>query len=303
MPTSASLTPVNPVLKRAAEKRKIGLSGGRPVLSYDSYNSSYKVCNLPIVTSKKNIYVTHILDGSKNHCINYGLRAAVWGLLEEANSTMGVETHHITVQFNSEFSLKLKAGSKTRNPAQYFNRMLRLKVATPFDVSSYFFVLEESTSGNIHAHIVMNIKLSTVTKLRDSLKATGWLKTDKYGHLAASAINISDGYILSVYKGSLTEQEINEMDMMIEDYPSESFWKCGSKATDLKGNIYCQRYEAKEKIAINEGLADYLCKSMTDSLFYGGKNYAMSRSLKTLMLPYLEQVIAEGKRRSKSKAL
>ncbi|MBU3020161.1 hypothetical protein KO519_21025 [Paraglaciecola agarilytica] len=277
----------------------VGLSGGRPVLSYDSYNSSYKVDNLPIVTSKKNIYVTHILDGSKDHYINYGLRAAVWGLLDEAHSKMGVETRHVTVQFNSNFSRKLKTGSKTRNPAQYFNRMLRLKVAKPFEASSYFFVLEESTSGNIHAHIVMNIRLSKVTEIRDTLKATGWLQTDKHGGLAASAINISDGYTLSIYKGSLTDQEIDEMDIMIEDYPTESLWKCGSIATDLKGNIYCQRYEAKEKIAINEGLADYLCKSMTDNLFYGGKNYAMSQSLKALMLPYIEQVIDEGKRRSK----
>jgi hypothetical protein len=51
---------------------------------------------------------------------------------------------------------------------------------------------------------------------------------------------------------------------------------------------------------IDEGLADYLCKSKTDSLSYGGKNYAMSKSLKAPMEPYIDQVIEEGKLRSKS---
>jgi hypothetical protein len=51
---------------------------------------------------------------------------------------------------------------------------------------------------------------------------------------------------------------------------------------------------------IDDVLADYICKSMTDSLFYGGKNYAMSQSLKVTMEPYIDQVIEEGKIRSKS---
>jgi hypothetical protein len=50
----------------------------------------------------------------------------------------------------------------------------------------------------------------------------------------------------------------------------------------------------------NEGLADYLYKSMTDSLFYGGKNYVMSQSLKATIEPYIDQVIEEDKIRSKS---
>jgi hypothetical protein len=47
---------------------------------------------------------------------------------------------------------------------------------------------------------------------------------------------------------------------------------------------------------IDEGLVDYLCKSK----IYGGKNYAMSLSLKAAMEPYIDQIIEEGKIRSKS---
>jgi hypothetical protein len=72
------------------------------------------------------------------------------------------------------------------------------------------------------------------------------------------------------------------------------------KNTSLEGEVYCGSPKLKDKHFIDEGIADYLCKSMTDSLSYGGKNYAMSRLLKVIMEPYIDQVIEEGKIRSKS---
>jgi hypothetical protein len=72
------------------------------------------------------------------------------------------------------------------------------------------------------------------------------------------------------------------------------------KNTSLEGEVYCGSPKLKDKHFIDDALADYLCKSMTDSLFYGGKNYVMSQSLKATMKPYIDQIIEEGKIRSKS---
>lgn len=75
--------------------------------------------------------------------------------------------------------------------------------------------------------------------------------------------------------------------------------KCAEE-DNFKGEVYFEEFQSKEIHPIDEGLADYLCKSMTGSLFYGGKNYAMSQSLKVTMEPFIDQVIEEGKLRSKS---
>jgi hypothetical protein len=72
------------------------------------------------------------------------------------------------------------------------------------------------------------------------------------------------------------------------------------KNTSLEGEVYCGSPKLKDKHFIDDVLADYLCKSMTDSLFYDGKNYVMSQFLKATMEPYIDQVIEEGKIKSKS---
>ena len=63
---------------------------------------------------------------------------------------------------------------------------------------------------------------------------------------------------------------------------------------------YFEEFQQKEMHPIDDGLVDYLCKSMTDSLFYGDKNYMLSQSLNATMEPYIDQFIKEGKIRSKS---
>jgi hypothetical protein len=300
MPKSSSKTTVNPSIKRAVENGQLGLSGGRPVLRYNSYISSYKAEELPIIKNKKQVYKTYCLDKSKGHYINYGLRAAVLGLLQKARTEDEIETHHVTVQLNSDFSKKITGGSGTRNPAQYFNRMFRLKVAVPMRVSHYFFVLEESESGNLHVHAVMNIDVKMVSDLREVLKSTKWCQIDIHGNYAASAINISRGYPVRVKRESMDKTEAELLDMEVIDYEDESFWKGVRERITSKGEVYFEEFQSKEKHPIDEGLADYLCKSMTDSLFYGGKNYAMSQSHKAIMEPFINQVIEEGKLRAKS---
>jgi hypothetical protein len=300
MPKSGSKIAVNPRIKRAVENGRLGLSGGRPVLRYNSYFNSYKAEEVPIIKNKKQVYKTHCLDKSKGHYINYGLRAAVLGLLQKARAEVGVETHYVTVQLNSDFSKKITGGSSTRKPAQYFNRMFRLKVAVPMRASHYFFVLEESKSGNLHVHVVMNLDAKLVSDLRDAIKSTNWRKIDIHGNYAASAINISTGYTVCVKRESMSKIEAELLDMEVIDYEDESLWNGVRERKTLKGEVYFEEFQSKEKHSIDEGLADYLCKSITDSLFYGGKNYAMSGSLKAIMEPFINQVIEEGKLRAKS---
>lgn len=300
MPKSGSKTSINPSIKRAVENAKLGLSGGRPVLKYNSYISSYKAEELPVIKNKKQVYKTYCLDKSKGHYVNYGLRSAVLGLLQAAKTEHGVETHHVTAQLNTDFSNKITSGSKTRNPAQYFNRMFRLKIAEPLRASRYFFVLEESKLGNLHVHIVMNINVKLLGSLRDKLKGTKWLQVDKHGNIAAKAVDISTGYPVRLTRRSMSKIEAELLDMEIVDFKDESLWKGVREKRTSKGEVYFEEFQSKDKHPIDEGLADYLCKSMADSLFYGGKNYAMSQSLKTTMEPFINQVIEEGKLRSKS---
>jgi hypothetical protein len=98
----------------------------------------------------------------------------------------------------------------------------------------------------------------------------------------------------------MSQIEAEMLDMEVVDFEDESLWKGVREKVTSKGEAYFEEFQSKEKHPIDEGLADYLCKSMTDSLFYGGKNYAMSQSLKATMEPFIEQVIEEGKKRSMS---
>jgi hypothetical protein len=77
--------------------------------------------------------------------------------------------------------------------------------------------------------------------------------------------------------------------------------RCGrAKEDSLEGEVYCESPKLKDKPFIDDVLVDYLCKSLTDSLFYGDKKYVMSQSLKVTMEPYIDQVDEEDKIRSKS---
>jgi hypothetical protein len=107
MPKSGSKIVVNPRIKRAVDNGQLGLSEGRPVLRYNSYFNSYKAEELPLIKNKKQVYKTHCLDKSNGHYINYGLRAAVLGLLHAAKTEDNLETHLVTVDLNSDFSKKI----------------------------------------------------------------------------------------------------------------------------------------------------------------------------------------------------
>jgi hypothetical protein len=300
MPKSGSKIAVNPRIKRAVDNRQLGLSRGRPVLRYNSYFNSYKAEELPLIKNKKQVYKTHCLDKSNGHYINYGLRAAVLGLLQAAKTEDSIETHLVTVDLNSDFSKKITSGSGTRNTAQYFNRMFRLKVAVPMCFSHYFFVIEQSKSGNLHVHVLMNIDVRLISDLKDMIKSNKWHLIDIKGNYATTAIKVNPDYVVRLKRRSMTKLEAEVLDMEVEDYEDESLWKGVGKRTSIEGEVYFGEFQLKEKHPIDEGIADYLCKSMTDSLFYGGKNYAMSRSLKAIMEPFINQVIEEGKLRSKS---
>ncbi|GAA6183789.1 hypothetical protein [Aliiglaciecola sp. NS0011-25] len=295
MPSSTKKAAGNPVITRALANSSRGLSRGRPVLRYNSYIESYTPEQLPKITTRKQLYKTHCLDAKKHHYINYGLRAAVLGLLEAANNDK-TNTKHVTVQLNEGFSKRVIDESGTRGSAQYFNRMFRMRIAAPLNIANYFFVFETSQRGNLHVHIVLNIDESEVGRLKELLKSSGWLQTDNLGKVSNSAIKVDSGYPVRLFRNAMSLEEIEYIEMEVEDYSDDSLWQCVRKKADDKGNIVCQEYQLKEHHTIDEGLADYLCKDLTDSLFYGGKNYGISRSLKSHMKPYIEQVISKDKK-------
>ncbi|MBU3005941.1 hypothetical protein [Paraglaciecola arctica] len=296
MPVRSPKTTPNPTLIKALEKSRKGLSEGRPVQTSNRYIKSYAPSLLPVIKSREDLYITHCLDVKAEQYINFGLRAAVAALVNETSiKSSPLVTTAITINFNADFSDKIRRAVASKKPAQYFNHLFRSKIAIPFEIDDYIYVLEESSSGLLHVHIVCNIEVGIEKSVRKALWNSNWLRFDSTGVKSPKSVDIRNRYKVRMYRRALKKNDAELLDMEIETDPAFSLWECCDVRTGSNGKDYCAVYQAKEYSQINVGFADYLSKSISDKLFSGGKNYGMSRSLKTKMEPYIKQVISEGK--------
>lgn len=273
-----------------------GLSIGLPVLYGDSYFSSYDPSKLPSVKSHKDFHKTIKLDGSKGHFINYSLRAAVLGLRKSASHQHELFTKFITVQFGDAFSKEIFKGTTSKTHTVNFANRLRRRFLTKLGVSEFFFVLEKSSKGNLHMHLVANITKKSEVAFEESLFLSNWVAKNSSGSRHKQSVDITDKYTLKMYRRAMQEQRAYWLDFEIEDPDLESLWKCTKTRTLDDGTIQNVQYERVEPNGIDVGLADYLSKKLTSKLFASGNwNYAISAALTKNMKPFREQLLLEGK--------
>lgn len=278
-----------------------GLSIGLPVLYGDSYFSSYDPSKLPTIKSHKESNKTIELDGFKGHFINYSLRAAFLGLGQLAAKKSYLSTKFITVQFGEEFSKEIYKGTSSKTHTVNFANRLRRRFFSKLEITDYFFVLEKSGNGNLHMHLVTNITENSENEFKESLVQSNWIARSATGLPYSTAIHITNKYSLIMYRQAMTEDKAKWLDIEIEDPDFDSLWKCSKTRTLDERSIQCMQYERIEPNGLDVGLADYLSKKLTNKLFASGNwNYAISKSVKISMKPFIEQVLKEGKEISKS---
>lgn len=238
-----------------------------------------------------------VLDGSKGHFINYSLRAAILGLRESASNQHELFTKFIMVQFGDAFSKEIFKGITSKTHTVNFANRLRRRFLTKLGVSEFFFVLEKSSKGNLHMHLVANITKESEVAFKELLFLSNWVATNSSGSRHQKAIDITSKYALIIYRRAMTKEKAEWLDFEIEELGFESLWKCTKTRTLDDGTIQNVQYERVEPNGIDVGLADYLSKKLTSKLFSSGNwNYAISAALTKNMKPFREQLLLEGKK-------
>jgi hypothetical protein len=296
MPTRLSKTSGVSRIAKAIRQQEVGLSIGCPVLYYNSYFSSYKPTELPKVKSSKEFHKTYCLIATKDHYINYSLRAAILALRQSSAQEHNCLTKFVTIQLGIDVSEKIRNGSKSKTPTVYFNERFRKRFLSKIEVKDYFFVLEESKNGCLHIHLVANFKDGNESKLKGMLTKANWLPLSASGMVKNSSVLVKDTYVLKMKRTCLTDEDRVRLDMEIDSVGFDSSWYCSKTALNVDGTKICTEYKTVDPVGIDVGLADYLSKSLTEKLFGTGNwNYSISRDLTAKVKPFRERLLSEGR--------
>jgi hypothetical protein len=256
---------------------------------YNPYYHSYHYLDLPKIDNVRNIHKTICINHSKKQYVNYALRAATRVLLDEQKNNCSVCL--VTIYFSREFSLFL---SKIKNPVSYYGELIKKRLKK-LSVDKFYIVFEEGSNltisgelSGLHAHIVTITDKNESEALKRALKRDKELLLNKNGKISSSAIKVQFGYyetLLECSSSSLIKTEVTT-------FETESKWTYKS----IEGfNKSDKVFRSKVKNKINIGLADYLSKELSKSIFLKHRNYYISRALNKDLLILTLQVLLNKK--------
>jgi hypothetical protein len=264
-------------------------SEGYLVPLYNPYYHSYHYLDLPKIDNVRNIHKTICINPSKKQYVNYALRAATRVLLNEQKNNCSVCL--VTIYFSREFSLFL---SKIKNPVSYYGELIKKRLKK-LSVDKFYIVFEEGSNltisgelSGLHAHIVTITDKNESEALKRALKRDKELLLNKNGKISSSAIKVQFGYyetLLECSSSSLIKTEVTT-------FETESKWTYKSIDGFNKSD---KVFRSKVKNPINIGLADYLSKELSESIFLGHRNYYIFRDLNKDMLILTRQVLLNKK--------
>jgi hypothetical protein len=282
-------------IQKAVAKNHQGLSVGQPVLYHNGYYESYEPTKLPKVKSRNDFHKTFLLNPSKQQYINFSLRAGVLALRKSASKQTDCHTKFVTIQLNKKASKKITTSVPSKTPTVYCNVRLRGLVFSKLGITEYFFVIEKSSKGGLHIHLLVNLPDGCEVKFRELLKQTNWLSINKHG-MSNNSVVIKDSYTLKLFFNGLCKDEIDKLNAEIERTDYDSSWYLHKHIASVVPKSEWYIYHTVTPIGIDVGLADYLSKSLTDKLFGKGNwNYSISRELLKNMKPFREHLILESK--------
>ncbi|OKY25661.1 hypothetical protein [Thalassotalea sp. PP2-459] len=252
-----------------------------PHLSY--YNSSYSTYNIPLLTSKRNLYKTIIINKSKSINLNYALRASVLAL-KEIKHQIPV---HCTVNFSQKFSKSLYS---MKNPVSYCGQRYK-QYFSQIGIDDFFLVIEKSRSGRLHAHIVTSVNQSDIPYIKQLLSNSNEIQLEPNGKLEAHSVFIDLGYEIKIYKQHIDKHKKELLEMEIADYPELTTWRKSNPRERHLGISFVRRVNS-----IDVGLPDYLCKQLNSIIFKNSiSNFYISNTLRRKLNAIAEPIIEANK--------
>lgn len=262
--------------------------------------SPYLASKLTKLKSARDLYKTQVIDRKYNLHLNFGLRAAVISVLEQTKKFENATTVLITLALTEHYSNRLKIIDRHKSskpPLSAVRADLKRTIFDKFSISHEFFVIEKSSNGNFHLHIVASIVCSDVA----TLKGCEFKNTRTYENLRSAlissyfvekfntAVQIKEDYIKEIYCKTIGQQETELLELELDSLGANSGWKVGKTFKDKKtGQTAILSYKTVCPLPINTGIADYLAKELRDKVFETSRdNFSISAAsrfdLKTLV--------------------
>ena len=237
---------VNPRLQRALEKWDATITDYSPV---DTYN--------PNIVDPSELVSVGSLGRTKNRnqvtkakSVNLLLRAAFAALAEIHLQSQKSQLSFVTVNLSRSESARLAYGGGAASYGKKLKRRFaeRLKSA-PLQFSQkpdFFLVLEDSSDGSLHSHIIMRHHPDDVPEL-DAM-----LRKDTEGHGSAVRFQTDFRLWLDAAPGSLSWQ-VNELEL--EEYPD----LCSYPLLGVNRHGQERFYRIQP---VDAGAADYISKEL-----------------------------------------
>jgi hypothetical protein len=268
---------LTPKGKRLSEVEANTFSDDFLVPDFNTYYGIYKKASLEPLKRIRDISKTIILCNRRNLYLNYRFRASLVSMLYEASETDELELGFITIYFSPEFAEKL---SNYDDPVGSYSDTLKKRFAK-YGIKDFFIVFEfgsarsvEKPFAGLHVHVVTLMNRSDKKSLNETLKKRKEVLIDKNGKIASSAVKIVFEYYPKILKSSAHEKTFIGV---LADRNPHTKWRRATPDEEERGIVFI----AKKGIEIDVGLADYLSKHLTQSVFDGNKkNHYVSQSLK-----------------------